>query len=589
MKFINNNTFEPTPGAATRYLNSLGIFDLESFLYKPKPSDYISPWSLDNVQIMIEKLHEVFTTNKKIFLQVDSDTDGITSSAIFYNFFKSIYPDAQIEYRVHEGKEHGVILDTIPVDAQVVVIPDAGSNQLEEQEFLAFQGRTVLIMDHHVVNHFQDFKNVIIVNNQTSNNYHNKSLSGAGVVYKVIQAYAQTYLNNQSYKNYEDLAALGIVADCMDCRTLDNNAIVMNGLSHICNPMLAQFLEKQSAGGIRIKNTKNPTKIDIAFYVAPLINAVIRSGTLEEKTQLFESFIGVGFKEIFTTEWRGEIRHETLYEFVARTAVNLRARQNRMKEKSIESLVEMVEKQGLQNNKVLILKVGTETVHKNITGLVAMDMVNTFNKPTLVLRPVVETRNGKRCVFYRGSGRAQEVAGFNNFMAVLQESGLMEYVEGHENAFGASVLEDNIPALTEFLNNRLADIDFSNCNFVDCCINDRNWNNIVLKEFGAMERIYGNGIPEPKFHLSFDAKASDFRVQGSNNDSLKISHNGATLIKFKCADLISEYKKLAKTPFSKIHVEVIGTSSINSWNGYDNVQIKIQEIELTEVEETSLF
>lgn len=590
MKYINNRTFEPTPGAATRYLNKLGIYDIESFLYKPKPSDYISPWSLNNMEEMVAALNEVFTKNKKIFLQVDSDTDGITSSAIFYNFFTSVFPEAQIEYRVHEGKEHGVILDTIPVDAQVIVIPDAGSNQLDEQEALAYQGRTVLIMDHHVVNHFQDLDNVIIVNNQTSELYHNKNLSGAGVVYKVIEAYCQKYLNNEPrYKNYEDLAALGIIADCMDCRTLDNNAIVMNGLNRINNPMLAQFLEKQSAGGLRIKNPKNPTKIDIAFYVAPLINAVIRSGTLEEKTQLFESFIGVGYNETFTTEWRGEIRRESLYEYVARTAVNLRARQNRMKEKSIESLVEMVEKQGLQNNKVLILKVGTETVHKNITGLVAMDMVNTFNKPTLVLRPVVETRDGKRCVFYRGSGRAQEVAGFNNFMAVLQESGLMEYVEGHENAFGASVLEENIPALTEFLNDKLADIDFANCNFVDCCLNDRNWNNVVLKEFGAMERIYGNGIPEPKFHLEFDAKSSDFRIQGSNNDSLKISHNGTTLIKFKCADLISEYKKLAKTPFSKIHVEVIGTSSINSWNGYDNVQIKIQEIELTEVEETSLF
>ena len=146
-------------------------------------------------------------------------------------------------------------------------------------------------MDHHVVNHFQDLKNVIIVNNQTSELYHNKNLSGAGVVYKVIEAYCQKYLNNEPrYKNYEDLAALGIIADCMDCRTLDNNAIVMNGLNRIYNPMLAQFLEKQSAGGLRIKNPKNPTKIDIAFYVAPLINAVIRSGTLEEKTQLFESF-----------------------------------------------------------------------------------------------------------------------------------------------------------------------------------------------------------------------------------------------------------------------------------------------------------
>ena len=324
MKFINNNTFEPTPGAAARYLEKLGITDLESFLYKPKPSDYESPWNLDNMEALVEELHNCFEQKKTFFLQVDSDTDGITSSAIFYNYFKRVYPDANIIYRVHEGKEHGVILDTIPIEADVIVILDAGSNQLEEMEVLNFQNRKVLIVDHHVVNHCQDFKNVIIVNNQTSPRFSNKSLSGAGMVYKMLQAYEEKYPTSQTtFKQYQDLAALGIVADCMDCRTLDNNAIVMNGLSNIYNPMLAMFLDKQSAGGLRIKDATQPTKIDIAFYIAPLINAVIRSGTLEEKTLLFESFIGIGYDKVFESEWRGVMRHESLYEYMARTAVNL--------------------------------------------------------------------------------------------------------------------------------------------------------------------------------------------------------------------------------------------------------------------------
>ena len=71
MKYIDNKTFEPTPGAATRYLNKLGIYDIESFLYKPKPSDYISPWSLNNMEEMVAALNEVFTKNKKIFLYND--------------------------------------------------------------------------------------------------------------------------------------------------------------------------------------------------------------------------------------------------------------------------------------------------------------------------------------------------------------------------------------------------------------------------------------------------------------------------------------------------------------------------------------
>ena len=408
---------------------------------------------------------------------------------------------------------------------------------------------------------------------------------------EIAKQYEEKYPTNQTtFKQYQDLAALGIVADCMDCRTRDNNAIVMNGLSNIYNPMLAMFLDKQSAGGLRIKDATQPTKIDIAFYIAPLINAVIRSGTLEEKTLLFESFIGIGYDKIFESEWRGNMRHESLYEYMARTAVNLRARQNRTKEKSMETLMAQVEKEGLENNKVLIMKVGSETVHKNITGLVAMDMVNHYNKPTLVLRPVVVSEGGKRVVYYRGSGRAQEVPGFNNFMGALRESGLMDYVEGHENAFGASIKEENIPALTEFLNNKLADIDFTRCSMVDCSINDRNWSNIVLKEFGQLSRVYGNGIPEPKFHFSFDARTTDFRIQGSNKDALKISHNGTTFIIFKCPELIEQYNEISKSPFAKIHVEVIGVSTINNWNGYDNVQVQIKDIEISKVEiNDSLF
>jgi single-stranded-DNA-specific exonuclease len=385
------------------------------------------------------------------------------------------------------------------------------------------------------------------------------------------------------YRKYEDLAALGIIADCMDSRTLDNNAIILNGLTHIYNPMFMALLEKQGGGGFRIKDITNPTKLDVAFYIAPLINAVIRSGTIDDKRQLFEGFIGVGANQTFDSTWRGKERHESFYEFVARNAINLRGRQNRIKDKSMEAIEEIVQKENLLQNKVLIIKVSAELVSKNITGLVAMDAVNTYGKPTLVVRPVVETINGKQVVFYRGSGRAPVVPGFNNFMAVLQESGLMDYVEGHENAFGVSIAEDHIDDLTAFLNKRLATIDFDNkVEMVDCCVNDDNWNVLVLKEFGSLEHIYGNGIPEPKFHFEFSARDIDFRIQGQHEDSLKISHDGITLIAFHCVPLIESYKKICtEYPNNELKVEVIGTASINTWNGYDNVQIIIKEAELS--------
>lgn len=126
MNFKNNMTFEPTPGASIRYLQSLGISNVDSFLYKPRPSDYESPWNLDGMEELIDELYTGFTLDKHFFLQVDSDTDGYTSSSIFYNYFKTLFPEAKIEWRIHDGKEHGVILKTVPCYTDIVVIPDAG-------------------------------------------------------------------------------------------------------------------------------------------------------------------------------------------------------------------------------------------------------------------------------------------------------------------------------------------------------------------------------------------------------------------------------------------------------------------------------
>ena len=77
----------------------------------------------------------------------------------------------------------------------------------------------------------------------------------------------------------------------MDTRTLDNNFIISTGLNNVHNPMLRALLEKQQfsierSGG----DIESPTKINMAFYVAPLINAVIRFGAPEEKRRIIQRF-----------------------------------------------------------------------------------------------------------------------------------------------------------------------------------------------------------------------------------------------------------------------------------------------------------
>ena len=577
MQYHCKNTIEIVPGAASKYLESLGITKINSFLYGPEEEDYESPFLLDNMEELIDGLHQAFINDKKFFIQVDSDCDGITSSAIFYNYFKELYPNAYIDYRIHEGKEHGVILNTIPVWSDIIIIPDAGSNQIEEQYALSDAGRQVFIMDHHVVKDIVKIPRVTIVNNQISPNFTNKALSGAGIVYKVIQAYDERYNNNKEiYKKYEDLAALGIIADCMDTRTLDNNAIIRNGLKHINNKMFLALLKQQS---FKVGD-KIPNKTDIGFYVAPLINAVIRTGTINEKIEFFKGFITPNSEQIITTVWRGETRYERYYAFLARTAYNLRNRQNSQKEKSIETICEKVEAEHLDENRIILVKINAADVSPTITGLVAMDIQKQYNKPTLVLRPVLDNER----IYYRGSGRASEAENFDSFMKVLLESGVMDYVEGHDNAFGASILEDNIPALLSYVNDRLANIDFGSFNPVDAVVTDSNWNSGVLREFANIVDTFGQGMEQPKFYFKFQVPLSECRVLGARQDSLKIEYKNVSFVYFQDKELIAQYwemyEKSLKTK-EELQVECIGKAAINVFQGYRNLNVIVENIELS--------
>ena len=568
------------------YLKSLGVENPDSFIREPRLEDE-EPWkNLDNIEEACRVLYEGFTNNKKFFLQVDSDTDGYTSSAIFYSFFKRLFPDARIEWRLHDNKEHGIIVDTIPIDTDYVIIPDAGSMQFDEQEYMSERGYTVVIMDHHNLEYDPKYKNIHIVNNQSSYKFKNKALSGAGIVYKTIQAFNMIYENEFPlvFHEYADLAALGIVSDMMDTRTLDNNFIIWKGLKNIINPMFNALTDKQS---FSIKDTEKLTKIDLAFYIAPLINAVIRFGTDEEKSLLFEGFITYDKNEPIETEYRGVMRTENYYDYVARTAQNIRGRQNREKEKDMEFLSKRVEEKNLDQHQLLIVTVSRDdevVIPHSITGLVAMELLKKYKKPVLVLRPKSDGEGG---TIYAGSGRGKANGDFDSLFGMLRKSGLCEYVEGHDMAHGVAIREENLPKVIEFANKYLADIEFDVSEYeVDFIFTNGNINQEMLTEFGKVIHIYGNGIPQPKF--AFDLKVAKDAIQfiGKKEETLKIWLNGVEFIKFKCGELIQEIKE------SKSHlynVRFVGRAQINEWNNKFTPQIIMDDVEVEPVSVESLF
>ena len=342
--------------------------------------------------------------------------------------------------------------------------------------------------------------------------------------------------------------------------------------------MLKALLEKQSYS---VSSVDNPTKIDIAFYVAPLMNGVIRFGTMFDKEELFKGFIDYTNEEIVETSYAGRTREEKFYDYMARVSYNIKERQNREKMKCMTFLKDRIEKEELYKNQILLVQVSKDdevTIPKTITGLVAMELLKEYKKPTLVLRP--RTRDG--VIYYAGSGRGKPHDGFESFRNFLNDSGLCEYAEGHDMAFGTEVRAENVQKLIDYANRELGDIEFDVEEMdVDFIFNEVNVNKEVIGQFGAVNHIYGMGIPQPKFAFELKLDRHAFNTIGKREDTVKFRVNGVDFLKFRDKDL-AEFIKNTNAP--AIKATVVGRAQINEWGGNITPQIMIDGIEVEEIE-----
>lgn len=204
----------------TDYIDNLllarGVKDLNEFK-NPTEKSLQSYNDLDNVSRGFELIKEVIDNKKKVLIIVDSDIDGFTSAAIVYQYLYNFGIEA--DYFLHSGKQHGLddCIDWI-IDNKtfydVVWLPDAGTNDMESHRKLKELGIKVLLTDHHDKNEETIIEdNVILINNQTSDKYRNKELTGAGVTWQFCK-YCDEQFGTDFADKLIDLAALGVSNDC---------------------------------------------------------------------------------------------------------------------------------------------------------------------------------------------------------------------------------------------------------------------------------------------------------------------------------------------------------------------------------------
>lgn len=258
---------------------------------------------------------------------------------------------------------------------------------------------------------------MILVNNQTSKNYPNKFLSGAGMVFQFCRALDKFLDENYAF-DYIDLAAVGICGDMMSGLEVENQFFWKYGFSHIENYFLKVLCEKQS---FSMKGQINP--ITVAFYIVPMLNAMIRVGSKDEKQRLFLAI--VEGHTLVANNARGhkgqqiEVAIES-----ARECTNAKNHQNKEKEEIVSRLEGKIAEYGLLDNQILFIRLEDDDVFPpELNGLVAMQLASKYKRPTIVARLNPQG-------FIRGSSRGLNNSELESFKAFMDSTGLFEYTAG---------------------------------------------------------------------------------------------------------------------------------------------------------------
>ena len=546
----------------------IDVKDIEHYL-KTSDADILNPDLLDNMEEGVKRLVSAIKNQEKMFLIVDCDADGFTASAALVNYIYKVFPSAMdlLSIQLHEGKEHGIeekwLEEIVANEYKLVICPDASSNDYNQHKFLKDNGIDVLVLDHHDAEEVSE--NAIIINNQLSD-YPNKTLSGVGIVYKFCSKIDEL-MKIKEADTILDLVSLGMIADMMDMRNFETKHLIQKGLTRIENPFFKALVERQAYS---IGETVTP--IGVAFYIAPLINATIRVGTQTEKEVMFKAMLNHCAYDMIPSTKRGEKgKTEAIVTQAVRNATNVRNRQKKARDNGFEYVEQIIAANNLDKNKIIVVQV-SEDLDKNLTGLIANQLMAKYQKPVLLVR---ETDEG----LLQGSARGYDKSELKDLKSFLLESGFMEYAEGHAAAMGVGIYKDKVNALVDYSNTVLANYDFSACYDVDYEYMSNDFKAQDIIDIGSMKSLWGKGVDEAMVVIKgIKITSNNITLMSANkNPTIKITlQNGTSLIKFGASQ--SEFESLKSSGYTEI--DVIGTCAINEWQGMITPQILIKDYEV---------
>ena len=392
--------------------------EAESF-FSPSISDLIDPFLMPDMDKAVNRLNKAMGAKERIMVYGDYDVDGTTAVALVYKYLQNYY--SNIEYYIPTRYEEGYGISrksidyAVENDIKLVIVLDCGIKAIEEIAYASEKGIDFIICDHHVPDEELPPAVAILNPKMPGSTYPFHHLSGCGVGFKFMQAFAlrNGLSNHNELESLLDLVAVSIAADIVPIIG-ENRVMAFHGLRRLnSNPNLGL----RSIIRLCKLTNKDITISDVIFKIGPRINA---SGRMQSGIEAVDLLVCRDLHEAYEKGKDIDQYNKDRKELDKKITDEA----NTLLEKNVNIIY------GKRS-----IVVYNKDWHKGIIGIVASRLTELYYKPSVVLT----YSNGI------ATGSSRSVQGFDIYSAVNSTRDLLENFGGHTYAVGLSLKEENIP------------------------------------------------------------------------------------------------------------------------------------------------
>lgn len=387
-----------------------GVAEARTF-FKPQLHDLHDPFLMNDMDKAVDRLNRAMGRKERVLIYGDYDVDGTTSVSLVYKFIQQFY--SNVDYYIPDRYDEGYGVSYKGVDyayetgVKLIIVLDCGIKAINEIAYAKEKGIDFIICDHHVPDEEIPPAVAILNAKRKDNTYPYTNLSGCGVGFKFMQAFAQS--NGIEFHHLIpllDLVAVSIASDIVPIMG-ENRILAYHGLKQLnSNPSIGLKAIIDVCG----LSEKELTISDIVFRIGPRINASGRIQNGKEAVALLtEKDLSAALEKAEQINQYNETRKDL---------------DKSMTEEANRIVTQL---EGLEDRRSIVLY--NEEWHKGVIGIVASRLTELFYRPAVVL-----TRTDDMA-----TGSARSVAGFDVYKAVEHCRDLLENFGGHTYAAGLSM------------------------------------------------------------------------------------------------------------------------------------------------------